>query len=79
MPRASHVELSLTRVEDGVQLAVVDNGKGFNLSDRRGRGDGLGLRSIDERVRFLRGRVDIQTAAGHGTRLQVQIPLELLA
>ena len=34
---ASHVELSLTRVEDGVQLSIVDNGKGFNLPDRRGR------------------------------------------
>ncbi len=61
---ASHVELSLTRIEDGVQLSVVDNGKGFNAPDRRGRGDGLGLRSIDERVRFLSGRVDLQTAAG---------------
>ncbi len=72
---ASHVELSLTRIEDGVQLSVVDNGKGFNLPDRRGRSDGLGLRSIDERVRFLRGRVDLQTAAGHGTTLRGADPV----
>jgi signal transduction histidine kinase len=76
---ASRVEVALTRVEDGVQLSIVDDGRGFNLPDHRGRADGLGLRSIDERVRFLRGRVDIKTAAGHGTRLQVRIPLELLA
>ena len=76
---ASQVELSLTRVEDGVQLSIVDNGRGFDLPDSRSGADGLGLRSIDERVRFLRGRVDIQTAAGHGTRLQVRIPVELLA
>ena len=76
---ASHVELSLTRVDDGVQLSIVDNGGGFNLPDSRNGANGLGLRSIDERVRFLRGRLDIETAAGRGTRLQVRIPVELLA
>ncbi|MGZ8819085.1 MAG: sensor histidine kinase [Mycobacterium sp.] len=72
---ASRIELTLTRVADGVQLSIVDDGKGFDLPDVRGRAKGLGLLSIDERVRFLRGRVEITTPPGGGTRLRVEVPV----
>ena len=58
---------------EGVELRVVDDGIGFVASERTG--SGLGLRSIDERVRLTRGRVTVESRPGHGTDLLVRIPL----
>ena len=58
-------------------LAVIDNGVGFDLDDVL-RGDalgGLGLASIRERVELVRGSVNVESAVGRGTRLYVVIPL----
>ena len=38
------------------------------------KSQGMGLRSIRERVTSVHGTVQIQSAPGHGTRILVQIP-----
>ena len=64
------VELSAT--SEGVQLSVVDDGVGFVPAERSN--GGLGLRSIDERVRLNQGQVRLNTRPGAGTSLEVRIP-----
>jgi signal transduction histidine kinase len=54
-------------------LAICDDGVGFAAGDPRGLG--LGLRSIDERVRLTKGRVTVQSRPGLGTDLRVHLPL----
>ncbi len=71
---AHRAVVELTRETDGVHLTIIDDGIGFDLAASRGRNAGLGLVSIDERVRLLRGSVCIDTQPGHGTRLQIHIP-----
>jgi signal transduction histidine kinase len=73
--RASQVGVTLTRTATGVELAVIDDGNGFDVNGTRAKGTGLGLVSIDERVRQLRGRVRIDTQGRGGTRVHVQIPV----
>ena len=63
---ARQVHITLRRVEEEVQLAVADDGKGFDLAKARELGGGLGLRSIEERVRLVGGRLSIDTAPRHG-------------
>jgi two-component system sensor histidine kinase UhpB len=72
---ARHVTVALTRTADGVRLSIADDGTGFDLAGTRGKGDGLGLVSIDERARLLGGRVRIDTQPRKGTRVEVQIPV----
>ena len=72
---ARQVDLTLTRTPDGVHLSIVDDGRGFDLAEARGAAAGLGLVSIDERARLLRGRVQIDTQPRGGTRLHVRIPM----
>jgi signal transduction histidine kinase len=72
---ARRVALTLTQTPDGVQLSIADDGKGFDLAGARGAAAGLGLVSIDERARLLRGSVQIDTQPRGGTRLHVRIPL----
>jgi signal transduction histidine kinase len=64
----------LTRTAGGIQLSIADDGKGFCLATARERVAGLGLVSIDERVRQFRGRVDIETQSGAGTLVIIRIP-----
>jgi signal transduction histidine kinase len=71
---ATHVDVALTRSVAGLQLTIADDGHGFDLAGTRARAGGLGLVSIDERVRLLQGTVAIETQPRRGTRLRVLIP-----
>ena len=71
---ARHVDVTVRRVEDEVQIAVADDGKGFDLAKARAQ-DGLGLRSIEERVRLVGGRLSIETAPHEGTTITVWVNL----
>ena len=70
-PRTIHVELMAAG--DRVTLRVADDGVGFVTDERTGRG--LGLRSMDERVRLAQGHVDVESGPGLGTRVLVRMPL----
>jgi signal transduction histidine kinase len=55
-----------------LEVTVADDGVGLG-SERRGQG--LGLRGIEERVRELQGTMTIHGAPGRGTILTVRLPL----
>jgi two-component system, chemotaxis family, CheB/CheR fusion protein len=60
--------------EGGISLSITDNGKGFDPSlvvDQ----SGLGIIGIRERVRLVDGTVSISSRPGHGTRIDVRVPL----
>jgi two-component system sensor histidine kinase UhpB len=71
--RARHVLVSLALREEELELSVRDDGCGFDLAAARRRG-GLGLLSIDERVRLVGGVVELKTAPTRGTTVSVRIP-----
>jgi signal transduction histidine kinase len=68
---AAHVTLGCNGAT--VELSIEDDGVGFDLARARQQ-DGLGLLSIDERVRLLNGSASIETAPGAGTRVRVRVP-----
>jgi signal transduction histidine kinase len=58
---------------DGVRMAVRDNGAGFVPGAPRRRGS-FGLTSMHERAHALGGNLDIQSAPGQGTLVEVKLP-----
>lgn len=72
---ASHAEVVLTRMPAGVELAVIDDGRGFDLIRARAQG-GIGLISLEERTRLVHGSLTIDTRPFQGTALRVVVPLE---
>lgn len=68
---AQIVQVRLASRGDAIDLDVADDGRGFDTELPHG---GLGLISIDERVRLVNGVVRLDTAPGQGTRLSVRIP-----
>jgi signal transduction histidine kinase len=71
---ARTVRVALRVADDCLTLSIADDGTGFDYREVQRRGTGLGLRSIEERVRLARGRLTIDSAFGAGTTLWVQVP-----
>ncbi len=65
--QATLVQMTLTTTEELVTLAVVDNGQGFDMT--RQRRLGIGLLSMQERMKALGGNAQITSAPGKGTRI----------
>jgi signal transduction histidine kinase len=72
--KASRVLVAVARDGTDLVLTIGDDGSGFDLAEVRGRG-GLGLISLDERVRLAGGRLVIDTRPQRGTEIHVVVPL----
>ena len=72
--QARHAHVSLAGGDDGVELLVVDDGRGFDFEAARQRGS-VGLVSMEERIRPLGGRLSVASAEGRGTEVRVFIPV----
>jgi signal transduction histidine kinase len=72
--RAKEVRVALTGGGGEIALAVEDAGDGFELEEVKSKG-GLGLVSMDERVRFVGGTFSIRSKPGKGTLVEVRVPL----
>ena len=57
----------------GLVLSVADDGQGFDPARRAVRGRRLGLTSMEERAEELGGTLDIDSAAGEGTRVRLEV------
>ena len=71
--RASEIGLSLARSQSGYQAKLIDNGVGFVVAASEGSSH-YGLKGMRERVQKLGGTLDIESAPGKGTRIDIQIP-----
>jgi signal transduction histidine kinase len=74
--RAAHATVSLSRDPKGLTLTITDDGDGFDVDQVRQNG-GLGLVSIEERARLVRGAATIHSRPGVGTTVVVRIPPEV--
>jgi signal transduction histidine kinase len=72
--KPSRAWVALARDGAELVLTIGDDGAGFDLAQAR-IGGGLGLISLDERVRLVRGRLAIETQPRRGTQIRVAVPL----
>jgi PAS domain S-box-containing protein len=76
--QARQAWLTLRQHDAVLHLLVRDDGVGFDLGAARTQavqGKGLGLLGMEERVRLLRGQLEIVTAPGKGTEIRACLPL----
>jgi signal transduction histidine kinase len=69
--KATTAKITLSIIENDVQLVIQDNGIGFDLTKKN---KGIGLLNIQERTLFYGGTIEINTAEGEGCRIRVKIP-----
>jgi two-component system NarL family sensor kinase len=77
--RAATVTIRLTRPDAAtMRLVVEDDGQGFERGDRERRADDghLGLTLLEGLVRQAHGTLDVRSAPGRGTTVEVEVPAQ---
>jgi two-component system sensor histidine kinase UhpB len=70
---AGRVEVSVVATGGAAALVVSDDGRGFEPA--HAPRSGLGLVSMAERVRLIRGTLAIESAPGRGTQVRARVPI----
>lgn len=71
---AKHLTVTLSRNGDRIELVVTDDGRGFDVSAVRANGGGLGLVTMEERVKLVGGSAAFASKVGDGTTVSVFAP-----
>lgn len=70
--QASNAVVTISRSCDDLKLIVEDDGRGYDQSESS---RGFGLNSLQERVKSLRGKLNIESIIDKGTKVEVLIPV----
>jgi signal transduction histidine kinase len=71
---AGHIGVTLQVDDHAVILSVTDDGRGFDVAACRGIEGHFGLRGIEARVHSIQAELQIASAPGAGTTIQVHVP-----
>ena len=69
---ANEVSIKMTQNENLIQVAISDNGKGFNTKTKK---SGIGLQNMKIRIAELDGTIDIDSKKNKGTKINLTIPI----
>jgi signal transduction histidine kinase len=72
--RATEASVKLALTSRTLDVAIVDNGRGFDTS--ASTTSGFGLNNLRERARRIGGTCKIESVAGKGTAVTMSVPLE---
>ena len=69
-------QVSISRIDDQIQIIVSDEGTGFNSSQigEQGTATGFGLSNMRERLGLLGGYMEIDSTTDIGTRVSINAP-----
>ncbi len=70
---ANMIEIHFHDAGENYLLEIKDDGQGFNPQELKDS-SGVGLKNIEARVNYLNGKLDLQSAAGEGTIINILIP-----
>ena len=76
---ANQATIRLVASSPDIVIRIKDNGKGFDVRNRRKQAleeKRMGLQSMVERVRLLEGKINIQSRPQKGTYILIEIPLK---
>ncbi|WP_139125093.1 GAF domain-containing sensor histidine kinase [Bacillus solimangrovi] len=67
--------IKIQRLKQSVTIVIHDSGKGFDY-DKGQPIPSLGLKTMQERVEILNGKVEIYSKESEGTNIMIEIPIE---
>ncbi|MEI9806680.1 MAG: ATP-binding protein [Bacteroidota bacterium] len=75
---AGTIDVRIEYGEKEIKLAVIDNGKGFDLSplnESNNSGFGLGIRNMHNRAKLIGADFSMSSSIGNGTTVSLTVPL----
>lgn len=73
--QASEALIQMSFSETLLDLTIEDNGIGIP-NDVMTKTKGMGLKSIEDRLRTINGKMTIQKLSGHGTGIYLEVPIQ---
>ncbi len=70
--QATHVDIALTKTDRCLVLKLADNGVGFDVKAVK---NGTGLKSMQTRAAELKGKLEIESKVGEGTKVTLMVKL----
>lgn len=70
---AEEIKVKVEIMSTSAMIIVKDNGKGFDLNDKKEKS--FGLMGMRERVEMLEGELNIDSSIGEGTIVTIHLPL----
>ncbi len=67
-------KVSVKKMADQVIISIRDNGQGFEFSEKLKNIKSLGLKTLMERTKFLKGHMKVQSKKQDGTFIEFQFP-----
>ncbi len=68
---ATRVDILFKQQNNLISLAIKDDGSGFDENKTK---KGIGLKNMKSRVKEIKGVLNIQTKATHGTTIEIRVP-----
>ncbi len=75
---ATQVSVKLAKTDEGLNLKIIDNGRGIAATDRL-KPHSFGIRGMAERASTLGGQLNVSTPEGGGAVITIKIPQPALA
>lgn len=72
---ATKAQVQLRMAADRIVVIVRDEGAGFDVRQLEHK-EGIGMRSMEERVHSLGGRFKVHSGPGRGTEIEASVPLQ---
>lgn len=72
--QATQIVISLAHKEEKLVIIINENGVGFNYQEVAKNSNGLGLHTIEKRVKLIGGEFNLNTEIGSGTEIILTIP-----
>jgi signal transduction histidine kinase len=69
---AANAIVQLSHTDEKISITVEDDGKGFDTT-LLNQTKGIGWSNIQNRVEFLKGKLDVQSAPGNGTSVLIEL------
>lgn len=79
---STHILVSISHSEEILSIVIDDNGKGFDPNKVKNikNGDGgMGMTFMRERIKYINGRLFLNSEVNKGTRVTLNIPLQELS
>jgi len=72
--QAEASKLSIKKLDNHIFISVCDNGKGFDYNAKHKDTKSLGLKTLQERTRFLKGVMKVYSKENNGTVIEFNVP-----
>jgi len=73
---AGEIALNIIFENNVLNIILTDNGRGFDPAQKASTGDGLD--NLDQRLRLIGGRCQVESTVGRGSMVRITLPMPLL-